>query len=84
MRQTVFAIALALSSLPLTASADDVSFELDTHLFEEPAVVEENFALFSYDSPLYDGLWPMTREAFRASDFPVDKEVFTFSIASNR
>ncbi len=34
-----------------------------------------------YNTPLYDGLWPMTIEAFKQSDMPVDQAVFTFNIA---
>jgi hypothetical protein len=37
----------------------------------------------AYDSPLYEGLWPMTIEAFQASDAPNDKEVFAFNLALN-
>jgi hypothetical protein len=37
-----------------------------------------------YNSPLYDGLYPMTIEAFKRADEPKDKEVFAFCIAFNR
>lgn len=43
-----------------------------------------NYALPCYDSPLFDGLSPMTIEAFRQGDVPKDKEIFTFNIAFNR
>lgn len=46
--------------------------------------VVSRFPGFStYDSPLYDGLFPMTIEAFKRSHGPRDKEVFGFLIASN-
>ena len=83
MRTAIATLVVALGTLSLTASAADVDFEIGPKLCEEPAVVEENFALFSYNSPLYDGLWPMTREAFRRSDWNT-REVFTFNIAFNR
>jgi hypothetical protein len=70
--------------LSTAASAADVTFELGANLFKKPAGVEKNFAIYSDDSPLYDRLWPMTRETFQRLDFPVDREVFTFNIASNR
>lgn len=40
-----------------------------------------NFAVPCYDSPLFDGLYPMTIAAFKRADEPRDKEVFTFCIA---
>ena len=43
-----------------------------------------NYAVPSYDSPLFDGLYPMTIEEFIRADESKDKEVFGFSIASNR
>jgi hypothetical protein len=43
-----------------------------------------NFAVSSYDSPLFDGMYSMTIDAFKRADEPKDKEVFTFNIAFNR
>ncbi len=42
------------------------------------------YAVPFYDSPLLDGLYPMTIEAFKRADAPKDKEVFTLCIAFNR
>jgi hypothetical protein len=41
------------------------------------------FAERSYRYPLYEGLYPMTIESFKRSDWPVDEAVFTFNIAMN-
>jgi hypothetical protein len=42
-----------------------------------------NYVIQQYDSPLYDGLWPMTVERFKRADMERDQEVFSFTIASN-
>ena len=47
----------------------------------EPNGAGTRVPLFMYNSPLYDGLWPMTIEAFKQSDMSVDQAVFTFNIA---
>jgi hypothetical protein len=42
------------------------------------------FSFFpNYDSPLFEGLWPTTIEAFERLDQPKDHKVFTFCIAAN-
>ena len=77
-RNCICALTLVLTLFPAVASASDVAFELDSNLTEQPETVEN---YFSYDSPLYEGLWPGTIEAFRQSDI---QPVFTFCIAFNR
>lgn len=84
MRPIHFLLAIVLSIYSIGVSAAELEFEIGENLFEEPADAGENFALFSYDHPLYDGLWPMTREAFQRLDTPDPKKIFGFTIAFNR
>ena len=57
----------------MSAHAADVEFECDEAMFEPSAPInqdiERRFAIegrANLDSPLYEGLWPMTLEAFGA------------------
>jgi hypothetical protein len=86
MRRKVFALAIVIGFANASAIAENVKFEISEKPFESSAVAKRNTAIFSYDSSLYDGLWPMTIEAFKKSDWNVDEdiEVYAFSIAFNR
>jgi hypothetical protein len=77
MRPTSIMLALALAACSVPASAADVEFEARDDLFErtdpdKSAATELGFGRRvildgheTYDSPLYEGLWPMTLKAFR-------------------
>lgn len=72
MQRILFASTIAFGLIHPSALAEDVEFDLDENLFDEPAVAEKFIEDFSSDSPLYEGLWPMTIEAFRGIDCPAE------------
>jgi hypothetical protein len=104
MRSIPVMLALALALGSIHASAADLELEFGPALFEKaietPAMIETGFGRRftiegspSYDSPLYEGLWPMTIAAFRhhelRADFlekkfqsPVKIKIDTFLLAS--
>jgi hypothetical protein len=75
MRTFQCAVALAVWFGTMAVHAADVEFECDETMFERPVPVNQDvkhrFAIEgrpNLDSPLYDGLWPMTLEAFAPND----------------
>lgn len=86
MRLALAAIAVIAAIAITSARANDISFEVDEHLFNQwestTHVAEPSFL---------DDLWPMTQESIRNGiqrdemEFPfpeTDKQPFTFCIAS--
>jgi len=82
MRQIIYVVVTMLVLQVAATRAEKVKFECDENLFESATSTEHEVSLLNYDTPLYDGLWPMTRAAFRCLDWARDEEAFTFSIAS--
>ena len=82
MRTAIYTAITMLILQTAASRAEKVKFEFDEGLFEPAIATEHVPSFFNYDTTLYDGLWPMTIEAFRRMDWEDDKEVFTFTIAS--
>jgi hypothetical protein len=74
MQRIAFTIAIALGCLQSTAFADDLQYYKNQNPFELSTKAKQDAAIYSYDSPLYRGLWPMTIEAFKQLDWTADRE----------
>lgn len=81
MQQIIYVVVTMLVMQVAATRAEKVRFECDASLFESVANSESEVSPFDYDTPLYEGLWPMTIEAFRRGDWEHDREVFSFCIA---